>query len=157
VPTPNLLTNFNGPASWSVSKGVLTGAPTTFVNGTSSTTTAQIDTPQHADQFTVQSGAITGHNNLFNVFGPIDHIDVFGPSGSVNQGQTFTVTARARDVVNNFLTDYNDPSPSWTDLSGGISPKAPNGIVNGESVTMASISACFTGDRIVVGSSTATG
>lgn len=153
----NNITTFNGPASWSDLSGELTGAPTTFVNGVSQSSSAQIADPQHSDQLTASSGPISGQSGQFNVIGPLHHLNVTGPTGPKTTGQTFTVTADARDAANNLLTGYGGAA-TWSDLSGSLSPSTPSAFVNGVSKTLAtSVGSPQAADTITIMTSGASG
>src|SRR5205807_975519 len=103
----NLLTDYNGPATWSDTSGTLTpGAPANFVNGVSNTPPAAVTSPYHRDTITVGTGAFSGQTARFNVLGPIAAISVVTPT-EVAIDTLFKIKAYAYDAVGNLLTNYN--------------------------------------------------
>ncbi|MBV9870550.1 MAG: hypothetical protein JO214_08005 [Frankiaceae bacterium] len=87
---------------------------------------------------------------------PVDHFSVTLPNAPA--GGAFTVIATARDAAGNKITDYNEPAPTWSDLSGELSPTDPQPFVNGVSKTTgASIADPTHGDTVSVTTAAATG
>lgn len=146
----NFLAGYAGLAAWSDTSGELTGPPATFTAGVSSTSAALIADPFHADRVSVQSGAVTGQTGLFNVYGPLDHLQVVGPPALVFAGVPFGVKVQARDAAENALTGYSG-SASWSDLTATLSPASPGSFVGGTlKVAGATISSGGSGDQITV-------
>jgi large repetitive protein len=152
----NQLTAYSGAANWSDLSGNLTGAPSTFSNGLSSTSSAQVSGPFHQDKLSVQSGAVTGQSAGFNVLGPIDHLVVTAPS-AVLVGTPFGVKAQAYDSANNQLPAYAGAG-TWSDLTGTLAPATPAAFSGGLSkTTNATVSTTGSGDQITISTGGASG
>lgn len=153
----NFLNTYNAPATWSdLSGGLSPSTPASFVNGMSSTN-ATFSTPFRGDRLQIVTGGVTGKSQLFNVLGPLHHFTVTAPAGPILTGTNFTVTTRAFDAVNNPLVTYGG-SPTWSDLSGTLTPSGPAPFVNGVSVTTnAVVSTPQLADTITVTDGTKTG
>lgn len=150
-------TDYNGPATWSDTSGTITpAAPADFVNGVS-VTSATVPGAFHADRITITSNGVTGQSAKFDVLGPIDHVKVVGPSAPVDQGQSFTVQATAKDAANNTLTAYSG-AVTWSDTTGSLEPSAPSSFSHGVSTTTADVaSGPSDGDVITVDTGGASG
>jgi hypothetical protein len=140
---------YSGPATWSDSAGALSGSPSPFVNGVSSTTT-QINVPLKDDTITVSSNGTHGTSKSFDVFGPIASMTVSGVPGRATAGTPFTVKATAYDSVGNKLTTYNDCAATWSDTTGTLAPAAPSCFANGVSQTSATVSTTTPADVITI-------
>ncbi len=152
----NLVTGYNGPATWASVDGAISPAvPAAFVNGVS-TTQATIGAPFSSDRITVGSGGATGQSALFNVLGPLDHFVFSGVPGSVPAGQSFTVRATAKDALNDTISDYAAPA-TWFDRSGTLSPPSPGNFLNGVSTTTARVAVPYRDDRITLTSNSVSG
>ena len=85
----NVLTTYNGTATWTDLSGSLRpSAPTSFVKGVSKSANASVPTAVDPNQISVHSGGITGTSTPF-------HMPVINPSsetGHVNQGVSFSGT-----------------------------------------------------------------
>ncbi len=145
----HLLSHYNGAASFTDASGELAGAPTSFTNGVAKTTSASIADPYHADVVYVFSGGAVANSQLFNVFGPLDHLRAW-VVGPVSAGAPFTVAANALDSAGN-VTRYNGAvtfSDSFGELDG-----APTSFTNGVAkTTSASIADPQHADQIRVSS-----
>jgi hypothetical protein len=149
--------SYDAPASWSDLTGELSPyeAPH-FVNGIAKTTQASITSPFHADALTVSSFGTKGTSKLFNVTGPLDHIALSVPR-KVKAGAGFTVTAYARDMLNDTITSYNGAA-TWSDLTGTLFPTMPSTFVKGVSKTLGATVATHTEkDTIMLSSGGITG
>jgi hypothetical protein len=152
----NLVTGYNGPATWASVDGAISPAvPAAFVNGVS-TTQATIGAPFSSDRITVGSGGATGQSALFNVLGPLDHFVFSGVPGSVPAGQSFTVRATAKDALNDTISDYAAPA-TWFDRSGTLSPPSPGNFLDGVSTTTARVAVPYRDDRITLTSNSVSG
>jgi len=153
----SFIAGYSGAASWSDASGRLTPAtPAAFASGVSTTSTAEIDVPYRGDRITVSSNGISSQSNAFDSIGMLERITV-GVAGPVSPGAAFTVTATALDGAGNTVTDYT-AAATWSNLSGGLSPAAPAGFVNGVSrTTDAVIPHPAHDDRITVASGGASG
>jgi hypothetical protein len=129
----NPVTDYNGPASWSDSAGVLSpSAPADFVAGVSKTS-ARVSSPTNGDVITLTAGGLSAQRKL-SARGAFDHLDVRVP-GSVAVGAPFTLTATARDAVGNVVTSGAPSDFQLYDgaLSNGFRAIAP--FTNGVSKT----------------------
>jgi hypothetical protein len=145
----NLLSDYDGPATWSDLSGALSpAAPADFVNGMS-TTQATVASGFDDDTITVSSGGVTGTSNLFRVFAPASLDVVFTDPEPFRVGVPFTVTVVARNAVGHQLGAYQGFA-AWSDLSGSISPAQPARFVNGVSVTRATVAVAFHSDQLTV-------
>jgi hypothetical protein len=146
----NLVKNYNAPATWSDLSGQLAPAtPASFVSGVSKTSTTVAD-PFHADKITISSGGKTKQSGAFDVLGPLTSILVTVPA-NVTHAVPFTVKATARDQVGNTLSTYNQAA-TWSSISGGLSPAAPNAFKNGVGTTSATFASPYTSNRITISS-----
>jgi hypothetical protein len=135
----DLVTSFNGPASWTDRSSALQpAAPSDFVAGVS-TTTVTAPKPFHADLITVTSSAVTGSSKPFNVVGPFDHMDFSRLASTMYTGTSVQLTAYARDAANNLVPGYAGAaewSSGYDRGNGGSFPR----FVGGVSRTMAQLS-----------------
>ena len=92
------------------------------------------------------------------MLGPVTKITLNALPQPMMAGTAFTVTAIARDALNDPVTTYNAPA-TWSNLSGpgNFLPANPNNFVNGVSQTTATISVPFKNDKITVSSGGFTG
>src|SRR5581483_2263439 len=104
----NLLSGDNDPITFSDSSGTLSGTPTSFTNGVAQTSRAQISNPYAGDQITAMSGSTIAMSPKFNVYGPLDHINMWFQR-PVTAGDSFTLQAKAYDSAGNLLVGDNDP------------------------------------------------
>ena len=144
----NVLTSYQGSASWSSLDGAISpGNPAGFIDGVS-TTAASIPGPFKNDEITVQTGGVSGTSNPFTVVGPLAAIKV-KVTTPITAGQPFTVKATATDSLGTPLKDY-DATATWSSLDGGLTPATPSAFVYGVSTTTATIPSAFANDLITV-------
>ncbi len=144
--------SYSAPASWSDLSGKLSPyEPPHFVHGVAKTTRASVASPFHADMLTASSFGAKGTSRSFNVTGPLNHIALSVPR-KVRAGVGYTVTAYARDALNDTITSYTDTA-TWSDLTGTLSPGTPSAFANGISKTTGTTVAKPTGnDTITIAS-----
>jgi hypothetical protein len=145
----NRVINYDRPATWtSLDGGIAPSAPANFVQGIS-TSEATVSAAFRGDRITVSSADASGQSGALNVLGPLDHIALSGMPGSVSVGQTFTVSATAKDAVDDTLVDYAAPA-TWSDRGGTLKPATPVAFDQGISSTTAQVGGPYHDDRITL-------
>jgi large repetitive protein len=142
----DVITNYSGTPSWSDLTGTLSGSPGAFSGG-ASVNSVTIANPHHRDQITVTDGGVSSQSGPFDVLGPLTtfSIKVYGP---VTAGNPFSVIVYALDSLGDKLTSYHG-TPSWSDLSGGLSG-SPGTFDSGISRNTVTLPSPYSGDRITV-------
>ena len=148
----HVVTTYAGSPAWSDATGSLSpSAPAAFVNGVATTTGVQVADAAHADKITITdpTAGVTSTSAGFNVTGPLTHF-VFATIAQPTRDQAFTVKVSAEDALNDVIPSYHG-SPTWSDLSGSLTPSSPASFVKGvSSTTDAQVADAYHADTITI-------
>ena len=109
--------------------------------------------PYHKDRITVTDGGVSSQSGQFNVYGPFSKFDL-AIQKPVTSGTPFAVTAYSQDSAGNAIQSYSG-SPTWSDLSGGLSG-SPASFTGGVSTNTVTLPSPYQKDRITVTDDTVT-
>ena len=148
----DVITNYSGTPTWSDSSSQLSVSPAAFTNGVSDNAVT-LTNPYHKDRITVTDGGVSSQSGQFNVYGPFSKFDL-AIQKPVTSGAPFAVTVYAQDSAGNVIQSYSG-SPTWSDLSGGLSG-SPASFTGGVSTNTVTLPSPYHKDRITVTDGTVT-
>ena len=135
----NILTNYNGANTLSVSAGTVSPSVTgLFSNGVWVGSVTVTGAGSGVTLFTTGSG-VSGKSNIFTVNpGALDHFTFAPISSPQSTGFAFRITVTAKDLYGNTVTNYVG-SPSLTYSAGSISPSTIDAFISGVGSTSVTV------------------